>query len=101
MTLLITPVNRWTCPNCPAEDVTHEPRPHTRFHVCRGLRGLTAPMLPAGTKAKVEAHEREDYVGREIVQTDAYGRPVMSVVTTRDDGQDCVVFAPTAIARTE
>lgn len=96
MVLLITPVNRWYCPNCHKEDVTHEPRPHTRFHTCPKLRGLTAPMLPVGTKAKVVAQERDDYVGSEVVQTDDGGRPVQSVVTTRDTGQDVIVFAPTA-----
>jgi hypothetical protein len=99
MTLLITPTTRWSCPNCPQTDVTHEPRAHTRFHTCAGLRGLTAPFVVEGTACKVEAHEREDYVGDELVQTDANGRPVMSVVTTRDDGQDCIVFAPTAVGR--
>jgi hypothetical protein len=89
----------WVCPNCAMEDVTTEGRPHTRFHACAGLRGLTAPFIPKGTRAKVEARDREDYVKDEIVQTDADGRPVMSVVTTRDDGQDCIVFAPTAVGR--
>jgi hypothetical protein len=56
-------------------------------------------MVPEGTRCKVEAIEREDYVGSEQVQTDANGRPVMSIVTTRDTGQDTVVFAPTATAR--
>lgn len=93
---LIAAEHRWACPNCTATDVTHEPRPHTRFHSCRGLRGLTAPLIPAGTKAKVEAVERGDYVRGELVQTDANGRPVMAVVTTRDDGQDCAVYAPAA-----
>jgi hypothetical protein len=60
------------------------------------LRGLTAPFVPEGTKCKVESKEREDYVGKELVQTDGEGRPVMSVVTTRDEGQDCAVMAPTA-----
>lgn len=87
---------RWSCPNCTLEQVTHETQPHTRFHACRGLRGLTAPMVPAGTRCKVEAMERQDYVGREIVQTDGEGRPMMSVVTTRDDGTDVAVLAPTA-----
>lgn len=93
---------RWECPNCTFIDVTHEPRPHTRFHVCKGLHGLTAPMVEAGTKAKVEAKEREDYIGNEDVQLDPErGRPVMAVITTRDDGQDVTVFAPTARARGE
>lgn len=93
--------HRWSCPNCDLTDVTHEPRPHSRMHSCRGLRGLTVPMVPAGTRCKVEARERDDYVGKELVQTDAEGRPVMSVVTTRDDGQDCAVYAPCATASAE
>lgn len=94
--ILLLPEQRWECPNCNHTDVTREARPHTRFHACRGLRGLTAPMVSAGTRCKVEAREREDYVGKELVQTDGEGRPVMSVVTTRDDGQDCAVLAPCA-----
>jgi hypothetical protein len=61
------------------------------------MGGLTIPMIPAGTKAKVELHEREDYIGTESVRLHE-GRPVMNVITTRDDGQDCTVFAPTATA---
>jgi len=87
---------RWECPNCDLTEVTQEQQPHTRFHACRGLAGLTAPMVPAGTRCKVEAVERGDYVRGELVQTDGNGRPVMSVVTTRDDGTDAAVFAPTA-----
>lgn len=92
---------RWQCVNCDLTDVTYEAQPHTRFHTCRGLRGLTAPMVPAGTKCKVEAVERGDYVGSEMVQTDAEGRPVMNVTTTRDDGNDVAVFAPTATMRSD
>lgn len=89
---------RWSCPNCTATDVTHEAQPHTRFHACRGLRGLTAPMVQAGTRCKVEAVERGDYVGRELVQVDGNGRPVMAIETTRDDGNDLAVLAPCATA---
>ena len=92
---------RWECPNCTATDVTHEAQPHTRFHACAGLRGLTAPMVRAGTSCKVEAVERKDYVGRELVTVDGEGRPIMAVVTTRDDGQDAAVFAPCAQVRSE
>jgi hypothetical protein len=88
---------RWECPNCPLTDVTHEAAPHTRFHACRGLRGLTAPMVQAGTRCKVEAVERGDWVGKELVQVDGNGRPVMAVVTTRDQGQDCAVLVPCAV----
>ena len=56
-------------------------------------------MLEKGIAAKVTAYEREDYVGGDNVQTDEDGRPVMSVVTTRDDGTDALVFAPAASAR--
>jgi hypothetical protein len=93
---LIQPTRHWTCPNCTTESITHEPRPHTRFHTCRGLKGLTAPMVEAGTRAEVIAVERDDYVGTERVQTDAEGRPVMAVVTKRDDGEDRAVLAPVA-----
>lgn len=96
MTLLLNTIRHWTCPNCGLAATTNEPKPHTKFHTCPKLRGLTAPMVPAGTKAKVVAHEREDYVGGERVQTDEAGRPVMSIVTTRDNGQDVAVLAPLA-----
>jgi len=96
--VLLTPERRWECPNCTDTHLTHETEPHTPFHACRGLRGLTAPFVPSGIKAKVEAVERGDYVGREQVQTDGDGRPVMAVVTTRDEGQDCAVLASTATA---
>ncbi|MGA1346256.1 MAG: hypothetical protein ACO35E_09850 [Ilumatobacteraceae bacterium] len=89
---------RWACPLCTTEAVTVRAEPHTQMHRCSGLKGLLAPMVEAGTSCKVEAHEREDYVGTELVQTDGEGRPIMAVVTTRDDGQDCTVFAPTATA---
>lgn len=94
--ILPTPEQRWECPNCELKQVTKESAPHTRFHGCKGLKGLTAPMVPAGTDCKVEAVEREDYVGKEDVQLDGEGRPMMAVVTTRDDGQDCAVLAPCA-----
>jgi hypothetical protein len=57
-------------------------------------------MVQKGTKAKVEARLRDDFVGSEVVQTSPEdGKPYMSVVTTRDEGQDAVVFAPLATAR--
>lgn len=96
--VLLGAEQHWECPNCSATQVTHEARPHTRFHSCRGLRGVTAPMVSAGTRCKVEAIVREDYVGSEDVRYDGEGRPIMSVVTTRDNGTDVAVFAPTATA---
>ncbi|WP_432112852.1 hypothetical protein [Streptomyces sp. S1] len=87
---------RWECPNCELTDITHEARPHTRFHTCRGLKGLTAPFVPAGTRCKVEAVEREDYIGQEVVTYDGESRPIMRVETTREEGNDVAVFAPLA-----
>jgi hypothetical protein len=99
MTLpLLATERRWYCPKCRLEDVTNEPRPHTRFHPCRSLNGLATPMVETGTRAKIEVREREDYVGKEKVRLHD-GRPVMALITTRDDGQDVTVFAPTATLR--
>ncbi len=97
--LLLDPVTRWACDHCNARDVTRESAPHTRFHSCPGLKGITAPMVREGDRVKVEVRLREDYVRSELVQCDDDGRPVMAVVTTRDDGQDCAVLAPVATAR--
>lgn len=56
-------------------------------------------MVEVGVRAKVEAVVREDYVGSEKVTLDDSGRPIMSVVTTRDDGSDCAVLAPVATGK--
>jgi hypothetical protein len=55
-------------------------------------------MVPAGTRAKVEAIERGDYTNGDLVTRDGEGRVVMAVETTRDDGTDRAVFAPCAVA---
>jgi hypothetical protein len=101
--VLLAAEQRWECPNCAATDVTHLPADvaASRFHTCAGLRGLTAPMVPAGTRCKVEAVERGDYVGGDLVTCDGNGRPVMRVEVTRDDGNDVAVFAPCATATKE
>lgn len=100
VTVFERPPAQWECPNCDARALTPWNAPN-RFHPCPGLAGLDAPMVPAGTRCKVEAVEREDYVGGEDVRLDGDGRPVMSVVTTRDDGQDCAVYAPTVHVRSD
>lgn len=97
--ILEPPVTRWHCPSCGALDTTRQHGPHTRMHVCAGLKGLTAPMVPEGVAAVHRANEREDFVRDELVATDDTGRPVMSVTTTRDDGEDVTVYAPTATGR--
>lgn len=98
--LLQLPEHRWECPSCTLTEVTREARPHSRMHPCRGQAGLTVPMVPAGTRAEHRQREREDYIGDEQVQyAPGTGRPVMSVTTIRDDGEDCTVYAPTARGR--
>jgi hypothetical protein len=92
--VIINAEQRWVCPNCPATARTvGQPN---RFHDCRALGGLSAPLVLDGVDCKVVAVEREDYIGREDVQT-ANGRPVSSVRVERADGSnDCIVYAPTA-----
>ncbi len=87
---------RWHClgKGCDSAAVTVDAK--TPMHPCRAVGGLMVPLVPEGTRGKIEAVERGDWVGRELVQTDADGRPVMAVVTTREDGQDCTVYPPTA-----
>lgn len=99
---LLRTETHWECPNCPAQHITTEASPHIPFHECPGLQGILAPYVQAGTRCKVEAVEREDWVGAERgLRTDHAGRPVMAVITTRDDGQDCAVFPATASAQQE
>lgn len=92
---LLRPTWHWTCPKCTTESVTHEAQPHSRLHPCKGLNGLITPMVRDGVRAGIRVIEREDFIGADKVQLHE-GRPVMSVVTERDDGQDVAVFAPAA-----
>jgi hypothetical protein len=93
---LVLPRQVWCCPNCTFRDVTREAHPHTRFHACSGLGGLTAPMVREGDRVHVVVNEREDYVGTEDVQY-ADGRPIQSITTEHPDGHtDVAVYAPTA-----
>jgi hypothetical protein len=98
--LLQQPPQQWRCPNCQREETTPPAPPGTvqsRFHVCPRLGGLTAPMLPAGVDAKVEAQPWGDMLNGELVQRDDDGRPMSSIVTTRADGSnDVVALAPSA-----
>lgn len=97
--LLSVPRRNWYCPNCHATATTQRPEVHTEFHICPKLGMMAVPMAEEGLKAKIVAHEREDYIGTEDVQYNADGRPIMSVTVTRDEGEDCAVYAPTAHAR--
>ena len=67
------------------------------MHLCAALGGLAAPLVPEGTRPyKLARVDREDYVGREVVQRDEDGRPAMATEITRDDGTDRAVLAPCA-----
>ena len=100
---VLRPEQRWECPSCDFTDVTHYAGDHpvSRMHACGGLRGLTAPMVLAGQRAEHRLVEREDFIGKEDVQYDGEGRPVMAVVTVRDEGNDTTVYAPVATATRE
>ena len=89
---------RWIClgKGCNSAAVTVDGK--TPMHPCRSVGGLMVPLVPEGTRGKIESVERGDWVGTEMVQTCGEGRPVMAVITTRDEGQDCTVYAPTATA---
>jgi hypothetical protein len=102
---VLKPEQRWECPSCGLQDVTHQARPHTRMHSCKALRGFTVPMARVeGRELKGVTHrvfEREDFVGAEKVQLDGDGRPIMAIHVERDDGHDTYVYAPTASARAD
>lgn len=91
------PRRRFGCPNCAAAVATPAGEARTPLHPCPGMAGLVVPMVPAGVRAEHRVRLREDYVGGEMVARDGEGRVVMSVVTTRDDGEDCTVYAPCAM----
>lgn len=96
-TILQPPPRNWECGSgCGAWATTDWDTPN-RFHHCRALAGILAPMVLVGSGARVRTVEREDYVGTEDVRYDGRNRPVMSVVTDRPDGSnDTMVFAPAA-----
>lgn len=90
----------WECPGgrCTTKARTTAPGASAPPHQCRGMAGLVVPMVREGTRAEARPVERGDYIGNEVVQTDADGRPVMAVQTIRDDGEDATVYAPVATA---
>lgn len=82
----------WYCPNCGAADRTLPMPPNSsQYHNCPRLHSLSAPLVRAGVKAKVEAAEREDYLNGETQATGDDGKAYMLVRTTRDEGTDISV----------
>jgi hypothetical protein len=95
--VLIATERHLSCPNCSGQLASRDPNPaHQVFHSCPGLKGLKAPMVEDGIRCKVEVLERQDYTNGDVVPRDGEGNVVMAVQTTRDDGEDCLAFAPTA-----
>lgn len=96
------PVHEWECPSCDRRSITRELVPQARSHACTGRLGLQVPMVPKGARARHVVREREDYIGKELVQlAPDSGRPVMAVETHHGSGRvDAVIYAPTATNRT-
>lgn len=84
----------WACPNCDSAARTVDAK--TPMHPCKGLAGLMVPLVPEGRKAKHTAVERGDWIGKEQVQYDGNGRPMMSVVTETEDSLSTTVYSPVA-----
>lgn len=102
MTVILSGETCWECPNCDMTDVCSVKPGQSRMHNCPGLKGLVAPLVPAGTKCKVERTNWEDYVRYDFaVRKDEEGTPVSAINVTRDDGNDVVVFPGAAVAKME
>lgn len=102
MPLLRVPFEDWYCPNkCgAAERVPALPPGASRFHSCPRLHSLSAPLVRVGTDCKVEAIEREDYLGDQIQNKGDDGKPYMAIKTTHADGSnDLAVNAGLANAK--
>lgn len=93
------PVTDWYCPRCRRTDQTRILGPHSQYHQCAAMGGAWVPFVQAGVHATLIVNHWEDYVGTgQLVTCDGNGRPVSSITTERDDGQDCHVYAPCAVA---
>jgi len=93
--LLDVPVQNWVCPSCGLREQAKGQQ--NRFHQCGRQRGMTVPLVLEGTAAKHVLVERDDYEGSQVAQRDENGKVIMSILTIRDEGQDCTVLAPTAV----
>lgn len=90
---------RWGCPNCNAwAQTVDDSKPH---HPCKGGNGMLIPLLQNGVKSKLVFNEREDYVGKEIVQLDISGRPVMNATVETEQGIGLTIYAPCATGKAE
>lgn len=98
---LLQAAQEWACPNCQCRETVRPPLPPnaSRYHNCPGLHMLSAPLVRAGTRCKVTAEERQDYLGGDLQAMGDDGIAYMAVRTTRDDGEDLLVNA--GLARAE
>jgi hypothetical protein len=88
--LLRAPFEEWYCPSgcyC-TETVPALPPGATRYHSCPKLHGLNAPLARVGSDVKVEAVEREDFLGEETQAMGDNGKAYMAVSTTYADGHN-------------
>lgn len=91
---LLRAFDDWACPNCTVTDRTPAlPPGSTRYHTCAGLHMLTAPLVRAGTRVKVTAEERADYLNGDEQARGDDGKPYMAVRATFDDHDDLLVNA--------
>ena len=97
--LLDQAFQEWACPNCPAQETTRPLPPNaSRYHQCPGLHGLNAPLVRAGTRCKVTAEERQDYLAGDLQAMGDDGKAYMAVRTTYDGHEDLMVNAGLARA---
>jgi hypothetical protein len=95
--IVIDAQRRWQCNTCGRLHVTQASTEgvQTPLHQCAALAGTWVPFVPAGSGAVIRVEERQDYIGKDTVFHDTNGRPIMSVYTMREDGEDCHILAPT------
>jgi hypothetical protein len=92
--ILNSPPKNWYCPECGKTHVTKMSDPHTQMHQCASLRGAWVPFVEAGVQGRLQVNYREDYIKKDIAVTDGDGNIIQSVSVKRNDGEDCVILAP-------
>lgn len=92
--ILSSPNKNWYCPECSRQHITKVSEPHTPLHQCASLRGAWVPFVEEGIKARFRVNYREDYLRTDTATVDGEGKPIQSINTQRDDGEDCTIFAP-------
>lgn len=94
---LIPPTQIWVCQHCSCRVQTQGLGVRTPLHPCPAHANFRLPMMAEGERGDLRLHERDDYVGREDVQTDDDGRPIARAEIVHEDGSNDVwVYAPAA-----